>query len=191
MQLPYDPAIALLSICLRWIKLMFTQNLYTNVNSSFIHNNQKLDTAQMFFNDWMVYPHSRILWNNQKGLLVHLGFPCGASGKESACQCRRCERSRFDPWVRKIPWRRKWHPTPVSWPGNFHGKKSLVGYSPWAAKSWTQLRDWAHTHTDTLDNLDRSPGNRSQCKRQSLKVANCDYMHIASLSWQNDRWRAG
>ena len=32
------------------------------------------------------------------------------SGKESICQCRRCK---FDPWVRKIPWRRKWQPTPV------------------------------------------------------------------------------
>ena len=37
----------------------------------------------------------------------------------------------FDPWVRKIPWRREWQPTPVSWPGEFHGQKSLVGYSPW------------------------------------------------------------
>ena len=30
------------------------------------------------------------------------------SGKESACQCRRCKRCEFDPWVRKIPWSRKW-----------------------------------------------------------------------------------
>ena len=45
-----------------------------------------------------------------------------------ACHCRR---HRFDPWVRKIPWRRKWQPTPVFLPGKSHGQRSLVGYSPW------------------------------------------------------------
>ena len=38
------------------------------------------------------------------------------------------------PWVRKIPWRRKWEPTPVFLPGESHGQKSLVGYSPWGHK---------------------------------------------------------
>ena len=38
--------------------------------------------------------------------------------KDSACQCRRCKRCRFNPWVGKIPSRRKWHPTPVFLPGN-------------------------------------------------------------------------
>ena len=36
----------------------------------------------------------------------------------------------FDPWVRKIPWRRKWQPTPVFLPGKSHGQRSLAGYSP-------------------------------------------------------------
>ena len=40
-------------------------------------------------------------------------FTGGASGKESTCQCRRHKRCGFNPWVRKIPWRRKWQPTPV------------------------------------------------------------------------------
>ena len=40
----------------------------------------------------------------------------------------------FSPWVRKIPWRRKWQPTPVFLPGEFHGQRSLVGYSPWGRK---------------------------------------------------------
>ena len=56
------------------------------------------------------------------------GFPGGSDGKESACQWRRL---RFDPWVRKIPWRREWQPTPVLLPGKSHGQRSLVGYSPW------------------------------------------------------------
>ena len=37
----------------------------------------------------------------------------------------------FDPWLGKMFWRRKWQPTPVFWPGEFHGERSLVGYSPW------------------------------------------------------------
>ena len=39
-----------------------------------------------------------------------------------------------DPCVRKIPWRRKWQPTPVLLLGKFHGLRSLVGYSPWGHK---------------------------------------------------------
>ena len=60
-------------------------------------------------------------------LLVSLfGLPRYRSSKESACQCRR---GGLDPWVRNIPWRRKWQPTPVFLPGESHGKGSLVGCS--------------------------------------------------------------
>ena len=47
------------------------------------------------------------------------------------CQRRKCKRRGFDPWVRKIPWRRKWQAAPVFLPGKFSGQRSLVGYSPW------------------------------------------------------------
>ena len=49
------------------------------------------------------------------------------SGKESTCQCRSC---RFTPWVRKIPWIRKWQSTPVFLPGKSNAQRSLVGSSP-------------------------------------------------------------
>jgi len=62
------------------------------------------------------------------------GFPRGASGKEPACQSRRHKRLRFDPWVRNLPWRRAWQPTPVLLPGESHGQRSLVGYSPLGCK---------------------------------------------------------
>ena len=42
----------------------------------------------------------------------------------------RCRRSRFHPWVGKIPWKRAWQPTPGFLPGESHGQRSLVGYSP-------------------------------------------------------------
>ena len=53
------------------------------------------------------------------------------SGKESACDAGE---NGFNPWVGKIPWRGEWQPTPVFLPGKFHGKRSLVGYSPWACR---------------------------------------------------------
>ena len=55
-----------------------------------------------------------------------LDFAGGSDSKESACQCRR---TRFDPWTRKIPWRKEWLLTPVFLPGGFHGQRSLAGYT--------------------------------------------------------------
>ena len=49
-----------------------------------------------------------------------------------------CRRLRFNPWVRKSPWRRKWQPTPVFLPGEFHGQRSLASYHG-IAKSQTRL----------------------------------------------------
>ena len=70
-------------------------------------------------------------------IYTHIGFPGGATGKEPACQCMRQKRCSFHPWVRKIPWRRAWQPTPVLLPGESHGQRSLAGYSPQVAKSQT------------------------------------------------------
>ena len=47
----------------------------------------------------------------------------------------------FDPWVGKIPWRRKWHPTPVFLHGKSPGQRRLAGYSPWGCKG-TQVSTW-------------------------------------------------
>ena len=51
-----------------------------------------------------------------------------------ACQFRSLWSHGFDPWVRKIPWRRKWQPIPIFSPGKSHGQRSLVDYSPWSHK---------------------------------------------------------
>ena len=67
--------------------------------------------------------------------------------KESACQCRKCKRRRFNPWVRRIPWRRKWQPIPVFLPGKFHGQRSLAGYSPWGYKE-SDTTEQLHMHTN-------------------------------------------
>ena len=60
-----------------------------------------------------------------------LRFLVGFSGKEPACQCRRHKRCRLNNWVRKIPWRRAWQPTPKFLPEEFHGQKRLAVCSPW------------------------------------------------------------
>ena len=52
----------------------------------------------------------------------------GTSGKEPSCQCRRCYRRGFDPWVRKSPWRRAWQPTPIFFPGESHAQRSVEDY---------------------------------------------------------------
>ena len=57
---------------------------------------------------------------------------------ESVCQCRRHKRRGFNPWVRKIPWRRKWQPAPVLLPGKLHGQRSLAGYRPRGAEPDTE-----------------------------------------------------
>ena len=48
--------------------------------------------------------------------------------------CLQCRRPGFDSWVRKIPWRREWQPTPVFLPGESHGQRILGGYHPWGHK---------------------------------------------------------
>ena len=55
----------------------------------------------------------------------------------------------FDPWVGRIPWRRKWQPTPVLLPGKSHGQRSLVGYSSWDHKELDMPKVTSHTHTHT------------------------------------------
>ena len=76
-------------------------------------------------------PCSKLDVKNWKlSVWVALGFPGDASGKEPACQGRRCKRCGLGPWIGKIPWRRARQPTPVFLPGESHGQRSLAGYNP-------------------------------------------------------------
>ena len=89
------------------------------------------------------------------------GLPWWLSGKESACQCLQCRRRGFDPWVRKIPWRRAWQPTPVFLPGKSHGQRSLVGYSPWDREE-SDTTERLHFHF-SLSCTGEGNGNPLQC----------------------------
>ena len=74
--------------------------------------------------------------------MIFKGVPRRHSGKESACQCRRCKRCGFDPWVGKTAWSGKRQHTPVLLPVEFHGQKTLLGCSP-----------WGHKESDTTEQL--------------------------------------
>ena len=58
-------------------------------------------------------------------------------------------RPRFDPWVGRIPWRRAWQCTPVFLSGEFHGQRSLAGYSPWVTKE-SDMTECLSTHREIL-----------------------------------------
>ena len=75
-----------------------------------------------------------------------LYFIGGASGKEPACQCKRCKRWGFNPWVRKITGEGN---APVSLLGKFHRWRSLAGYSPWGRKE-LGITELTHTHRATI-----------------------------------------
>ena len=56
----------------------------------------------------------------------------------------------FNPWVRKIPWKRAWQPTPVFLPGESLKQRSLVGYSPWGRKELDMTEVTHHAHMKTF-----------------------------------------
>ena len=116
-----------------------TKSLHGDISSLWL-----AETLVTWFVTWLIAvnsPFTKILyidfpplpiWSSLSELseMLSLGFPGGSASKESACQWRRCKRHGFDPWIRKIPWRRKWQPIPLFLPGKFHGQRSLAGHSP-------------------------------------------------------------
>ena len=80
------------------------------------------------------------------------GFPDGSSSEEPTCQCRRHKIYRFDPWVGKIPWKRERLPTPVFWPGEFHGL-----YSSWGHKELDTTEQLSLTSITILNGKNRNP----------------------------------
>ena len=79
--------------------------------------------------------------------LLEVGLPWWLSGKEPSCQCRK---HGFHLWVRTIPWRRKWQPTPVFLPGKSQGQKRLVSYSPWGGRE-SLMTQQLNNNNYTLD----------------------------------------
>ena len=89
-----------------------------------------------------------VKWHNYGTYFIELLWGFKESRTSLAVQT---VRPRFHPWVRKIPWRREWQPTPVVWLGESHGQRNLVGYSPWGHKEldtteWLAQQQWVDTY---------------------------------------------
>ena len=80
---------------------------------------------------WTTLPASWLQLLFLPDLDISVGLPWWLRGLRICLQCRR---PGFNPWVRKIPWRRQWLPTPIFSPGESLGQRSLEGYSPWSYK---------------------------------------------------------
>ena len=77
------------------------------------------------------------LWPSLESRMWHLPFVGGFSFpgvSDGKIICLQFWRPGFSSWVGKIPWGRKWQPTPVFLPGDSHGRRNLIGYSPWGCK---------------------------------------------------------
>ena len=76
---------------------------------------------------------------------THMGFPGGVSGKEPACQGKGCKRHGFDPWVRKISWRRVWQPSPLFFKKSYLFICYFLSFLATPCCMWdlsSQTRDW-------------------------------------------------
>ena len=112
------------------------------------------------------YHGNQLPWQNSPfSYPINSGFP-GGTGKESACQCKRCNRRGFDPWVSKIPWSRKWQPGAVFLPGKFHGQRSLVGDSPWGHKESAMTELLCREQTPLIHDIFQTP-----CMVRPLRMA--------------------
>ena len=124
-----------------------------------------------------------------------MGFPCGSVVKNLPVR-QDHRRHRFNSWIRKIPWRRKWQPTPVFLPGKFHGQWDLVGYSPWGHRVGPNWCDLAHTMVYYLSikkmkyyhcsNMDgprdyRTKWSKSDIERPILYIYTYIYVYISYI----------
>ena len=123
LRLPQHCQLIILQYKIKSLKLKIRIHflLYFSLNIS----NTQLEACFIFI--LFIFPEIFYVYQN----MFILGLPCWLSGKDFACQCGRY---RFDPWVRKISWRRKWQPTPVFLSRKSHEQRSLAVCSPWGRR---------------------------------------------------------
>ena len=123
LRLPQHCQLIILQYKIKSLKLKIRIHflLYFSLNIS----NTQIEACFIFI--LFIFPEIFYVYQN----MFILGLPCWLSGKDFACQCGRY---RFDPWVRKISWRRKWQPTPVFLSRKSHEQRSLAVCSPWGRR---------------------------------------------------------
>ena len=107
--------------------------------------------------------------------------------------CLQCRRPWFDPWVRKMPWSRKWHSTAVFLPGESCGLKSLVVYILLGCKSQTQ---WLNHHISTTSLLefymflgDRKKNNNNNKHTCKHRLKECMWNSVSFFFFVCSFWR--
>ena len=102
-------------------------------------------------------------------------------------------RFRFDPWVRKIPWRKEWLPSLIFLPGESHGQRSLVGYSPWGRKeSDTTERLSKHTHTSQHRARQRKEEKKKkQCRKKKQDNEDREVRKSHTMKTPDGHWPSG
>ena len=137
-----------------WVPLLSIWNYYNIVNQLYSNIKWKVKNKQTKTSRQAEFPEmvscKLILTSSSHEL------------REPQRICLQCRRLSFDPWIREIPWRREWLPTPVFLPGEFHGQRNLMGYSPWSCKKldMTERSTLIHLKRNVLDSFLYSHRNK-------------------------------
>ena len=137
------------------ISFMNLRNLFTGTPDTSTWDNTYVQECRNLPDDYFIFTDPRIGNLHSKNVKEHIAnysFPSTqvAHWLRIHLPSRRC---RLDPWVRKIPWRRKWQPFPVFLPGKSHGQRSLVSSSLWGHK---KNRTWLVTKQQ-VDSVIKAP----------------------------------
>ena len=84
-----------------------------------------------------------------------MGYPLQYSWASLVAQTVKNPPAKLENWVQSLgwedPWRRAWQPTPVFLPGEFHGQRSLAGYSPWDCEELDTTKQLSLTLTQIIN----------------------------------------
>ena len=144
------------------------------------HSNEELKLWNFSSFHWKADRRRRSVVKDT-GELTHFWISQVAPRLRVCLQCWRHGRHGFDPWVGKISWKGECQPTPVFLPGQPHGQKSLVGYSPRGHKE--SDNDWStHTPHQTAINLEIPLGHYNTSNRKAKSLG------IPYPQWNSSKW---
>ena len=126
--------------------LHFPHLLFSTFTAQYMNMCRQLGVCNSLQSSIMFYNIYKVIWGFPSTLSMWL-FAHQATWVKNPLQCRTCRRCGFNPWVKKIPWRRARQPTPVFLPGEYHGWWKLVDYSPWNHKESDTTEVTGHAHT--------------------------------------------
>ena len=120
-----------------WITLLDTRKSYNTVNKLYFNKKGKMYNITMYI--LYIYIYIYIYMH------IHIFTDRTSPAAPMVKNLSTVQETRFNSWARKIPWRRKWQPTQIFLPGEFHGQRSLTGYSSWGHKQ-SNMTGWLTQH---------------------------------------------